>query len=87
LENKTLRELVPGVEVTLVSKFHLIWSIIAQESSFRKKVTDFGKKNLLLRPPTGLCPLESFSPTLVHCFGYIFLIGDPIDPILLPLRS
>jgi hypothetical protein len=47
-------ELVPGVEVTLVSKFHSIWSNIAQESNFGMKGVDFGKKNLLPRLPTGL---------------------------------
>jgi hypothetical protein len=30
-------ELVPGVEVTLVPKFHSIWSTIAQELSFGRK--------------------------------------------------
>jgi hypothetical protein len=37
-------ELVPGVEVTLVSKFHLIWSTIAQESSFGRKERILGNK-------------------------------------------
>jgi hypothetical protein len=34
---KTFWELVPCVEVTLVSKFHLIWYPIAQESSLESK--------------------------------------------------
>jgi hypothetical protein len=37
-------ELVPGVEVTLVSKFRSIWSTIAQESSFGRKGWIFGRK-------------------------------------------
>jgi hypothetical protein len=37
-------ELVPGVEVTLVFKFHSIWSTIAQESCFGRKGGILGRK-------------------------------------------
>jgi hypothetical protein len=37
-------ELVSGVEVTVVSKFHSIWSTIAQESSFERKGRILGRK-------------------------------------------
>jgi hypothetical protein len=38
-------ELVPGVVVTLVSKFHSIWSNIAQESSFGRNGWILERKN------------------------------------------
>jgi hypothetical protein len=44
------------VEVTLVSKFHLIWSIIAQESNLGRKEQILGENRIFLRPPTGQCP-------------------------------
>jgi hypothetical protein len=36
----------------------------------------------ILSGPPGLCPLGSFSPTFVHGFGHILLIGCPINPII-----
>jgi hypothetical protein len=80
------------VEVTLVSKFHPIWCLIAQELKLRR---DF-LTGLDIYPPFLLYTAETghiwfkidhvrqtvFSPTLVHCFGYILLIGCPIDLIL-----
>jgi hypothetical protein len=43
LGKKLFWELVPGVEVTHVSKFHSIWTI-AQESSFEGKRRILGRK-------------------------------------------
>jgi hypothetical protein len=87
-------ELVPGVEVTLVSKFHLIWSNITQESNFGRKGWILGRKicsrdflpdfvwpyRTLFENPRH-CPTWTFSPMFIHDFGHILLIRCPIDLI------
>jgi hypothetical protein len=52
-------ELVPYVEVTLVSKFHLIWSTIAQESNLGTKGRILRENRVFQRPPTGQYPALS----------------------------
>jgi hypothetical protein len=49
-------DLVPCVEVTLVSKLHLIWSAIAQESRLGRKGRIFWRNCVFQRPPTGQYP-------------------------------
>jgi hypothetical protein len=53
-------ELVPCVEVTLVSMFHLIWSTIAQESNLGIKEGILGENRVFQRPPIGQCPVPLF---------------------------
>jgi hypothetical protein len=48
-------ELVPCVEVTLVSNFHSIWSNIAQESNLGRKGQILRENHVFQRPPTGQC--------------------------------
>jgi hypothetical protein len=50
-------ELVTCVEVTLVSKFHLIWYPIAQESSLGRKGQILVENRVSQRPPTRQCPI------------------------------
>jgi hypothetical protein len=70
-----------------VSKFHSIYSTIAQESSFGRKGRILGKKYApetsyrTLSENLGQYPTEIFSLTFVHGFGHILLVGCPIDPI------
>jgi hypothetical protein len=42
--------------VTLVSKFHSIWSTIVQESNLGRKGWILGEKHVFQRPPTGQYP-------------------------------
>jgi hypothetical protein len=81
-------EHVPGIKVTLISKFRSIWSTIVQESSFERKERILGRKissrDLLL---DFVQPYRTLSENLIHGFGHIFLTGCPIDPILFLLRS
>jgi hypothetical protein len=75
-----------------VSKFHPIWCLIAQELKLRREFLtgpDIYPLFLLYIAETGHIWFKIghvrqtvFSPTLVHYFGYILLIGCPIDPIL-----
>jgi hypothetical protein len=46
-------KLVPCVEVTLVSKFHLSWCPIARESNLGRKGWILGEDHIFQRPPTG----------------------------------
>jgi hypothetical protein len=69
-----------------VSKFHSIWSTIAQESNLGRNEQILGETRVFQRAPTGQCPTETFNPTFVHGFGHILLTGYPIDPILFPLH-
>jgi hypothetical protein len=62
LGKNPLLELVLGVEVTLVSKFHSIWSSIAHKSTFGRKGGFWEEKSApetsyqtLSRPPR-ICP-------------------------------
>jgi hypothetical protein len=50
-----LCELVPCIDVTLVSKIHSIWSTIAQESKLGRKGRILGENHVLQRPPTRQC--------------------------------
>jgi hypothetical protein len=77
--------------VTLLSKFHPIWCLIAQESRLRRKF--LGGPDIY--PFFWIYPAETghiwskaghvsrtvFSPTFVHCFDHILLTGCPIDPV------
>jgi hypothetical protein len=45
-------ELVPCAKMTLVSKFHLIWSTIAQESNLGRKGQILRENHVFQRPPT-----------------------------------
>jgi hypothetical protein len=49
-------ELVPCVEVILVSKFYSIWSTIAQESNLGRKERILEETHVFQRPATGQCP-------------------------------
>jgi hypothetical protein len=42
-----------------VSKFHSIWSTIAQESNLGRKGRILGENNIFHRPPTGQCPAQT----------------------------
>jgi hypothetical protein len=94
---KPLFELVPYVEVTLVSKFHPIWCFIAQESKLKKSfgvdrtypaiLPDISSKTGHIRSNAGHVCWTVFSPMFIHCFGHILLTECPFDPILLPLAS
>jgi hypothetical protein len=46
------QELVPCVEVTLVSKFYSIWSTIVQESNLGKREWILRENHVFQRPPT-----------------------------------
>jgi hypothetical protein len=75
-----------------MSKFHSIWSIIAQESSFGRKGGFWEEKSApetywTLSENPRQCLTEIFSPTFIHGFGHILLTGCPIDLILFPLHS
>jgi hypothetical protein len=48
-------ELVPCVEVTLVSKIYLIWSTIFQESNLGSKGQILGEKHIFQRPTSRQC--------------------------------
>jgi hypothetical protein len=99
---KPLWELVPCVEVTLVSNFHSILCLVAQESRLGRKGSTLTKncaKFWADRTSPGRFPHKSgivssglvwigfFSPTAVHCFSHILLSGCLIDFILFPPRS
>jgi hypothetical protein len=50
LEKNLYWEHVPCVGVTLVSKFHSIWSTIAQESNMERKGRILGENHVFRRP-------------------------------------
>jgi hypothetical protein len=56
LDKKHFWELVPCVEVNLVSKFHSIWSTIAQESNLVTKGQILEENHIFQRSPTRQCP-------------------------------
>jgi hypothetical protein len=81
-----------------MSKFHPIWSTIAQESNLGRKERILGENHVfqrptgpfsfeLQKPPVGQCPTETFSPMFFHGSSHILLTGYPIDHILFPLHS
>jgi hypothetical protein len=89
-----LWELDPCVEVTLVSKFHPFWCLIAQESKLGRKdlvfctrtVNNFVSTGQVRSGRfTGLVRSGIFSPTFNYYFEHNLLTVSPIDPILLPL--
>jgi hypothetical protein len=92
-EKKTLWELVPCAEVTLVSKFHSILCLIAQKSMLEKKCSVLWKNCAQFwanRTSPGLgwtSPDWVFSLRVVHCFYHILLTVCSIGPILFPLHS
>jgi hypothetical protein len=53
LEKTYFRKVFPCVEVTLVSEFHLIWCLIAQESKLGRKGRILDKKMCFQIPPVG----------------------------------
>jgi hypothetical protein len=53
LEKTYFRKVFPCVEVTLVSEFHLIWCLIAQESKLGRKGWILNKKMCFQIPPVG----------------------------------
>jgi hypothetical protein len=75
---KTFLELVPCVEVTLVSKFHPIYCLIAQESKLRRKFlsgpdisgnfTGYIWLNRTYPVQERICPLDSFQPNVRSLF-------------------
>jgi hypothetical protein len=50
-------ELVPYYEVALVSKFHSIWSTIAQESNLERNGHILGENHVFQKPSTGQCSM------------------------------
>jgi hypothetical protein len=82
LGKKSFLELVSCVEVTLVSKFHLIWCLIAEESKLRRRflgvpdISDsfFGyiRQNQTYPVPDRICPLDSFQPDVHLLFWPYF---------------
>jgi hypothetical protein len=97
LEKKPRWELVPCVEVTLVSKLHPIWRLVAQESKLRRKFLGgldiysifqiYPAETGHIRFKAGHVRRTVFSPMFVPCFGNILLTECPIDLILFALIS
>jgi hypothetical protein len=80
-----------------VSKFHLFWCPVAQESKLRRKFLvgrtyparfpDISAEIGHIRSKAGHVRRGVSAATFIHCFGHILLTGCPIDPVLFPLRS
>jgi hypothetical protein len=83
-----------------VSKFHLIWCFIAQESSLRRKERILGENHVfidhlldivwpsrIMYGSAGQCPTDCSSSTFVHHFDRILLTECLFDHILLPPAS
>jgi hypothetical protein len=94
---KILWELVPCVEVTLMSKFHPIWCLVPQESKLRRKF--FGGPDIYpffwiypvntrhIRSNVRHVRRTTSAATFDDYFDCNLLIVCPIDHILLPLAS
>jgi hypothetical protein len=82
LGKKPRLELVPCVEVTLVSKFHPIWWHVAQESKVRRNFhggpdisgnfTRYIRQNPTYPINGRTCPLDSFQPDVHSVFSPYF---------------
>jgi hypothetical protein len=88
---KPLWKLVPCVEVTLMSKFHPIWCLIAQESKLRRmfparpdisgNLPDISAETRHIRSKARHVHWIFSAVTFDDRFGHILLTGCPIDPI------
>jgi hypothetical protein len=74
---------IPCVEVTLVSKCHPFWWLIAQEWKLWRKTWIFGKFSVW----TGQVRWTFSAGTFDDCFERYLVTVSPINPILLLLAS